>query len=542
MRHLLPIAAALAAVTAVVAGLLSRSPAPGEVPAETPEAAAASTANGARLVGAGRAPQEIVPVGPGTHVEEARRLAAKPETARDVARLAAADPRVAADLVALLHHAWDPQRKDRYERGTTGSTRVPATVPTLEGIAAALRSIGPPALDALLAAVASEDETLRIRAVWVLGAMGDDATPAVDAILRMARDEREAPHARAAAVRALGALGPRAAAAGPFVAALVQDEETPEPLAIAAAGAAWPILGDGPAGVTAVRVFERQWVDACGALLAALEADAGRASVLLPSLLELLEAVQQDGAIEGRAIAAIGAVARDDPKAVDVLRALVANEERSDAVRRAAADALGRSGERGRAVLVEEATRGTTSVRMLVFDALVGPNGEPEPAITRALVRGLPDVEDRDLHEVLARVAPAATGEMLPPVVAGLERLADRHAASAMDFVAGLPEPSEAAARLAGRFLAHDALEVRRQALRAVSKHAARAPEDVVPAIRRLLDGSETFWAAVHALTVVGPVRAASALPDLERARDRVRDDPRMLAALDEAIAKLRPR
>ena len=89
----------------------------------------------------------------------------------------------------------------------------------------ALGRIGSAAVPALVNALHDPDPTVRLKAVEVLGRMGDDAAPAVPDLIRLLDDPN--PDVQKSATRTLGRIGPAANAAVP---ALMQKLfASPEP-------------------------------------------------------------------------------------------------------------------------------------------------------------------------------------------------------------------------------------------------------------------------------------------------------------------------
>jgi hypothetical protein len=89
----------------------------------------------------------------------------------------------------------------------------------------ALGRIGAAAVPALVNALHDPDPTVRLKAIEVLGRMGDDAAPAVPDLIRLLDDPN--PDVQKSATRTLGRIGPAAKAAVP---ALMQKLfASPEP-------------------------------------------------------------------------------------------------------------------------------------------------------------------------------------------------------------------------------------------------------------------------------------------------------------------------
>jgi len=82
-----------------------------------------------------------------------------------------------------------------------------------EVAADSLGRIGAAAVPALVEALRNPDPTVRLKAVEVLGRMGDDAAPAVPDLVRLLADPN--PDVQKAATRTLGRIGPAANAAVP---------------------------------------------------------------------------------------------------------------------------------------------------------------------------------------------------------------------------------------------------------------------------------------------------------------------------------------
>jgi HEAT repeat protein len=446
------------------------------------------------------------------HDAAAPRLAGSARADEPANAANAANAAEVADLVALLSERRDADRRERTERAVAGRGRLSTNATGLEGPVAALRAIGPAAVEALAEALASDDESLRIRAADALATFGEEAAPAIPHLRRAATNADDSPYVRAAAVRTLGALGARARKAGPDLAAWALDDETPEVLAIAVAGAIWPVLGDSPQGREACgAVLRRQALEPCRALFTAMAEYADHDGFLRSELVAMLESDNEGGDLEGQALAILGRVARDDGAANRVLAERVEDEDRGGAVRSSAAYALARSGPNGRARLVEIASRGEPHVRRTAFDALCADQRGPDPAATRLLVAALAEVEDAPLHDLLTSLAPYARGEHLAPVVAAIARFAQPGPPArrprprlplAAQHLARVPESAAEACRLAIRLLGDAHPDARRYAAEALVVQAAAARDEAVPALRRALEDEnpEVVTAAARAL------------------------------------------
>jgi HEAT repeat protein len=79
-------------------------------------------------------------------------------------------------------------------------------------------------IDFLIENLKASDQVVRLHAATVLGAMGEDARPAVPALIAILRDARNI-HDRKLAALTLGEIGPAAAAALPALFAAVDDED-----------------------------------------------------------------------------------------------------------------------------------------------------------------------------------------------------------------------------------------------------------------------------------------------------------------------------
>jgi hypothetical protein len=93
-----------------------------------------------------------------------------------------------------------------------------------EAAADALGRIGPAAVPNLVEALHSQDATVRLKAIEVLGRMGSDAHEAVPELINLLDDPD--PTVRKAAARTLGLIGPAANAAVP---ALMRKRLQPSP-------------------------------------------------------------------------------------------------------------------------------------------------------------------------------------------------------------------------------------------------------------------------------------------------------------------------
>jgi HEAT repeat protein len=558
--------AAAAGVVALLAGglawfLLRSDPSPD---AATAVATDAADDRPPTLVGAG-AP---APIAEESTSGRFRRLLAgmargEGGAADDLAKLAAEHPSIVGDLVDALRERWDP------ERTLVGAPHVGMWLPT---IAQALRAIGARAVAALVAALDDDDESLRMRAAWALGEMGDVAAPALDALVANAREAEDTPYARAAAVRALGRLGPASAALGPDLLAWARDDDAPEPIADAVGAALLPVLGSTPEALDAARkILARQAADPCFELLSAMAARPAEMGPLLPALLEFVDEVQQDSPVERQAHQVLGRVASGDPRALEILVGLVANDERRSSVRSDAATALRAAGEPGIAALVALAQRSPASVRLLVFGVVKPWEKEPPAPLLELLAASMEDPDDGVRGVAASTLASFARGDLAERLIAGVAR---DPTIDASVVVLRLPEASASAAALALSLTRDDDLVVRSRAAAALGRQWPAAPDAAIERLRELAGDADprVRWSSLGALH--GPVaarrgraiqacvealadadprvlataarhlaslgrRAAEALPAMEAARDRIRPGP-YRNAVEAAIGQVR--
>ena len=142
--------------------------------------------------------------------------------------------------------------RDLGNLGTAGKSAVPALSAAMKNdihphvriqAALALAQIGPPAVPALIEALADEEPWVRAQAAHALGTIGSPARDAVPALTQALKDPQA--NVRSKAAFALGEIGPDAGAAAPELAQALQDTESD-----VSAQAAIALIKVGPAAVT----------------------------------------------------------------------------------------------------------------------------------------------------------------------------------------------------------------------------------------------------------------------------------------------------
>lgn len=352
------------------------------------------------------------------------------------------------------------------------------------GAARALGKIGPAsgdAVPALLGAVEDDNPDVGIAAAKALDAVGFDPRGVLRRLIDIAKFGKEA-YPRAWSVRAIGRIGPEAAAAAPVLLDIVaRKSDTPstddalynaslETLARVAPGSARPVIA------RALKSRHPSWRVHAARILMEQDPAAGDA-LARPVLLDALA-----GRDERVRIAAALALLRHDPSTAVAVRALAA-EVGSRGDGEAVSAALEKAGSRAVPYLVK------------IFD-----DGDPG--------------KRRAAAACLARLGPAAAGAV-PALVAALEDDDEATAGAAARTLGAIGPAAKAAVpaladllRGRGGPLAGYAAE----ALGDVGTEAASA----VPALREALGRSNfiTRDKAARALGKIGPA-AAEAVPDL---------------------------
>jgi HEAT repeat protein len=268
----------------------------------------------------------------------------------ELARIGPNDPAAVRGLAAALSDRDDGIRRQASEAlknlGVAAAPAVDALIGALAsrvmGVSTnaqqALVAIGPRAIPTLIASLEKIPERARRRAVWVLGYLGDEATPAL--IEAIKNDQADV---RVVAIRAIIEMGEKGERAIPALVGALgdRDEDVRESAALALSRIGTKARSAASALKAALR--DSDWTvrrEAAGAL-ARVGPEPGQAMPALESV------VKDDPRPEVRAAAAsaIVSVARSaSERSRAVLDLIVALEDRDPRVRKASASALGTFG------------------------------------------------------------------------------------------------------------------------------------------------------------------------------------------------------
>jgi HEAT repeat protein len=452
------------------------------------------------------------------------------------------------DLVAALADL-DPDARIRAiktlsDLGPKADAAVPALVDALhdhEGqigreARLALAQIGPAAVPALTTALSDDDEKVRWWAAQALEEIGPDAQAAIPALiatfgdaehatanapaalssmglavvsplLELLNDPQTAPHARAAAARALGGIGPRASVAVPRLIEAMHDRREPTKTdggdvyypvsfaAIGALGAIGPEAKEATAPLAEFLADPNPWVRSTAA--EALGNIGPGAAAAVPALTVALRDTHEE--LPCRAAKALGAMG---PAAREAIPEIVALLARLDG------DING-------------------ARREIVIDALgeIGPLAVP--ALTIAYRRA--DAEHRSRFVLALGAIGTQATHVVPTLIAALEdsetsvRLAALAAlCPGFPFALGADPHVEAAIPALGRALKDRVAEVRQHAALALFTIGPRAEATVPALIEALADRhADVRKEAAWALFAIGPPARAATKALSEATRDR---------------------
>ena len=349
------------------------------------------------------------------------------ERFREVKRLAlAADPAAVGPLATAL---VDPNLQIQVEAvrglGRTGSSEaIPILLDYLgvcdvgasEEVARTLASLGARGITGEMAGLlSSPDHVRRYAAAICLGAVRD--TDALELMIRFARDD--VGMVRRGAVRALGELGDLGASF-----ALVAATRDPNPLVRRAAAGSLGRLGVGEAALREVCRDPDPKVRRAG--LEALVHTAGTEAIpVLEEALEDRKSSVREAAVDG--LARLGAV--------ECMFGTLANDPRYD-VRRAAAEALGRAGDRRAALpLLSSLAQEGAEMRPFVLlalrrvlrpgleDFLAEALAAPDTRVRRAAVNALAQLGARDRAPLMVGLLDDPDTEVRFAVISALGEL-----------------------------------------------------------------------------------------------------------------------